>query len=70
MATGDEYTATEAGDYSVIVTVDECSGESNEISVKVIENPIISTVDRLEYCEGEEINTTFTIDMMGDSISG
>jgi len=67
LATGDEYTATEAGDYSVIVTVDECSGESNEISVKVIENPIISTVDRLEYCEGEEINTTFTIDMMGDS---
>ncbi|MFA5647232.1 MAG: gliding motility-associated C-terminal domain-containing protein [Bacteroidales bacterium] len=68
-ATNPTYTATEAGEYTVAVTDDGCEGTSNmlEIIVKPLPEPTISTLDGLEYCAGETISTTFTIDIAGDS---
>ena len=62
-----EFTATAAGVYSVVVTDNGCPGVSNEITIRVVEEPIISTEDNLTYCEGETINTLFTIDITGES---
>ena len=66
-ANASEFMATTAGVYSVVVTDDGCPGLSNELTVRVVEEPIISTEDNLTYCEGETINTLFTIDITGDS---
>jgi hypothetical protein len=68
-ATNDTYTATEIGIFSVEVTVDGCVGISNEFEIvsNPIPEPIISTTNSLNYCEGDNISIEFTIDITGDS---
>ena len=64
-ATGNTFTVTSAGSYSVEVTVNGCSATSNEIEVVVnpLPVPTIATSDELTYCEGDEISVTFTVDI-------
>ncbi len=68
-ATQNTYTATQAGDYSVVVTTAGCAGASNEVTITVKPSPVptISTHGQTEYCGGEVISTNFTIDIAGDS---
>lgn len=68
-ATSNEYTANAAGLYSVEVTVTGCAGISQELEIisKPLPEPTILTIDALNYCDGETINTAFTINIVGDS---
>ena len=58
-----EYHAIQVGTYSVLVTVDGCSGVSNEIVIVQVEQllPTISTNDPLTWCEGEAIVVNFEV---------
>lgn len=64
-----DYTATVAGVYSVVVTIGECTGISNEITIIVnaIPSPVLTTISETTYCEGESISVDFSIDISGDS---
>lgn len=68
-ATSNEYTANAAGLYSVEVIVAGCAGISQELEIisKPLPVPTILSTDALNYCDGETINTVFTIDIVGDS---
>ncbi len=58
-----DYKANQTGKFSVLVTVDGCSGVSNEIEVVQVEQlvPTISTLDPLTWCEGEVITVNFEV---------
>ncbi|MDD4384169.1 MAG: T9SS type A sorting domain-containing protein [Bacteroidales bacterium] len=60
------YTATEIGIYSLEVTENGCSGISNSLEIIQIELPVptISTVDPLEWTEGESVSVNFTVDIL------
>ncbi len=64
-----EYIATIPGLYSVEVTIDGCTGLSNEIEIvsKPLPAATILTTDALNYCDGDAVSTTFTVDIVGDS---
>ena len=64
-ATSSTYTATAAGEYSVEITTDGCTGISNGINIEVIENPVptISTNDQLSWCEDIDISVNLSVDI-------
>jgi hypothetical protein len=66
-ATDETYIATSIGNYSVAVTVDGCSGQSNviEVTSNPVPDPLISTTDNLSYCENEIFSVTFSVDLEG-----
>ncbi len=66
-ATSQTYTATSAGSYSVVVTVNGCAATSNESEITITPLPVvaISTTDPLTYCMGETISTMFTAQPAG-----
>lgn len=68
-ATNNTFIATEVGTYSVEVTIEGCTGLSNELTIVVnpLPVPTISTDDALTYCENEEISVELSIDIAGDS---
>ena len=59
------FTANEAGLYSVEVTVDGCTAQSNELVVVVVDlpTPVISAGSSLNICEGNDINVELTVDI-------
>ncbi len=54
-ATSSTLTATEAGNYNLDVTRNNCTATSNSISITVNPSPVasISTTDNIPFCEGE-----------------
>jgi uncharacterized lipoprotein NlpE involved in copper resistance len=64
-ATSSEYTAVDKGTYSVEVTVDGCTGSSNELIVSTVDlpTPTISAGSSINICEGNNINVELTVDI-------
>ncbi len=64
-ATSIEYTAVDKGTYSVEVTVDGCTGTSNELIVSTVDlpTPTISAGSSINICEGNNINVELTVDI-------
>lgn len=52
-----EYTATQAGKYSVVITQGSCSATSSELTLTVSSNPVVSAItgNRDEICEGTKV---------------
>jgi Fe-S cluster assembly iron-binding protein IscA len=69
LAAESTYTATEAGAYYVEVTIDGCTGQSNEIAIvsKPLPEPTVQTLDNLIYCGEVVVSTLFTVDILADS---